>query len=105
MKVILSPLGNPFPCAAAEGSSPVIRFMAIDRILPDVVIAILSRSGFPRLEEPLVEMRCMVDDKVHDHSNPTLMAAIAESNEILECSVIRVDCHVIGDIIAIIETR
>ena len=42
MEIVLSPLRAPLPGAPAEAGRPVVRLMTIDRILPDIVIAVLS---------------------------------------------------------------
>ncbi len=44
----------------------------------------------------------MVDDKVDDHADAALLAAMGELDEIAERAVARIDAVIVGDIVAII---
>lgn len=45
-------------------------------------------------------MRCVIQNKVHDHAEPAIVSILEEFVEVLECAKARVDIDVIAHVVA-----
>ena len=90
------------PGRAAEVRLPVVRFLAVSSVLPDVEVAVRVRAGLATLDEPGVLVRRVVDDEVHEDVHITLFCLCNQLLHVLHRAEARVDVVIIRNIIAVV---
>lgn len=110
VQVVLLRVLVPLPRAAAEVAAPVCWRQpgpvgSIARRLPDVPVPLGVVPGRPRLLEPRVLGRRVVDHQVEDQPHAAGMACVDERLHVLERPVRRVHGLVIGDVVAHVDLR
>jgi hypothetical protein len=81
--------------------------LSIRRFLlrPDVPIEVFRVFVPPRLLEPEVIDRRVIDDEVRNNANAAISGRLREFHEVAERAVARVDVVVIGDVVTVIPAR
>jgi hypothetical protein len=83
MVVVLPDLGHPLPRRAAEGRLPVVRWAAVDRVVPHIPVVPRVFAAAARGLEPGVPVRRVVEHEVEDHADAARVRAVEESPEVV----------------------
>ena len=102
MQVILSAFRHPFPCRAAEGRLQIIRILSLHAVTPYIKIMIGIILAFFRLQEPGMLIRTVVQNQIHDNTDPPFLRFRNQFIHILQLTENRINILIIGDIITII---
>ena len=106
VEVILLALLAPRPRGAAENRAPVRRRRAVRlRVAPDVPVGLRVRAALPRLPEPGVLIRGMVEHEIHDDAD---VAALRLTDQVLHVghrAVGGINRLVVGDVVAVVHHR
>ena len=102
MKIVFINIGIILPCAALEGRKPVVRRSVALTLSPNIIVMIRIVNALCTFLEPLMLIRCMVDNKIHKHSHTTLMSTLKYLFEVIKRSELGIDIPVIGNIVAVI---
>ena len=105
MQVILSAFRHPFPCRAAEGRLQIIRILSLHAVTPYIKIMIGIILAFFRLQEPGMLIRTVVQNQIHDNTDPPFLRFRNQFIHILQLTENRINILIIGDIITIIILR
>ena len=62
-------------------------------------------AALAALDEPGVLVRGVVDHKVHEHAQAAVVGLLQNALEDLEVAEVRVDVHVVGDVVAPVRVR
>ena len=100
--IILSALGDIFPCAAAEYGCPVVGLFSVFGVPPDIIITFFIAAGRFGHFKPGVFIRRMIDNQVHNNPDAALMTLQAQLVPILHAAEFLHNLLVIGDIVAVI---
>ena len=106
VEVILLPLLAPRPRGAAENRAPVRRRRAVRlRVAPDVPVGFRVRAAPPRLPEPGVLIRGVVEHEIHDDADAAALRLADQVLHIRHRAIGGIDCFVVSDVIAVIHHR
>ena len=93
------------PCGTAKAGTPVVRLLAVDRILPYIIVAVWIILGLAALDEPRVFIGGVIDDEVHHDLQMMLVCLGEHAVKVLHRTELGHDVPVIGDVIAIVVVR
>src|SRR6266850_4758562 len=106
MIVVLAGCSIPFPGIAAEDTTPVVGWSAIECwIAPDVPVPLRVTPRCARLDEPGVLIGGMIGDVVEDDFQVATMRLGEEEVEVGQSTKQRVNRRIVGDVIAKVGHR
>lgn len=72
---------------------------------PDIPVPVPRGRIAPGRLEPLVLIRAVIDDQIHQYADPAALRVVHELDEVTARSVSRIDAIVVGDVVAVITIR
>ena len=93
------------PCRPGETGAPVIRFLSIFSISPDIIVTIWIVFRLSTLYKPWMFIGGMVDYQIHHDLDSMFMSFGKHPFKIFHCSELGHNCTVIADIISVIIIR
>ena len=91
------------PCGPAKAGTPVVgRCLFIFSLPPDVVISAGIVSGAAAFHKPLVLIRSVVNDKIHDDADAAFMSFVKQLVKIFHSPKFIHDRLIIADVISVI---
>ena len=94
------------PCSALKQTVPVVRraLFALARA-PVVIVAVGVIPALAAFLEPLVLIRGVVYDKIHENAHAALVRSVEDLLEHLEVAEVGVNIFVVGYVIAVVGVR
>ena len=110
MEIVLVSLGLVRPCTTRKDTSPVgwrlaCSVLVVLRITPDVPVAIGVGFGLPALLEPVVLNAGVIDDEIHNDTQPSGVCLRNEPIHVLYRPILRVDLLVVAYIVSHVIIR
>jgi len=94
------------PGGTAERRIPVIRRTAVGcGVTPDIPVALRVIPARPRLPEPGMLHRRMVEHQIEQHPHTARVGAVEKTPEIIKRSVFRRDAGIVRDVVATVRIR
>ena len=90
------------PCGTGKTGFPVVRLLAVSRLLPDIVIPVRIVFGLAALHKPCVFIRCVIHYQIHHNFDIAPMRLGKHPVKILHRAKIRHNVSVVGNIISIV---
>ena len=105
VQVVLAAAWVELPRRAPEGGRPRVRRAAVAAGAEEVAPAIRVARVGECVAEPLVLLRGVIGDDVHEHPQAEHVGVCEERVEVGERPEARVDVRVVGDVVAVVGTR
>ena len=104
VQIILPARRDILPRAAAKNRFPLVRRRSVGIwIPPDVIIAVRAGTRLTGGPEPGMLVGAVIQDQIHNHSNPAAMAFRRKAVPIFHGPKFRHNCPIIRDIIPIVH--
>ncbi|MNW50525.1 hypothetical protein D3C74_279780 [compost metagenome] len=102
MKIIFARGFIEFPGGSAKERTPVVRGLAVFAGMPNIIIPVWIILRFARFHEPVMLIRAVIDDQVHDQLHAPCMQSIQQLLPVLHRSKRIHDQLIIANIVPII---